>query len=78
MLRAVGGLTTAEMARACFVPQATRRSGSAASTIKTSGIPFRLPLAGERNERLRAVLHVIYLIFNEGYTSSDGAQLRTV
>jgi RNA polymerase sigma factor (sigma-70 family) len=77
-LRAVGGLTTAEIARAYFVPEATmaQRISRAKSTIKASGIPFRLPSGGEQKERLRSVLHVLYLIFNEGYTSSDGAQLQ--
>ena len=77
-LRAVGGLTTAEIARAYFVPEATmaQRISRAKSTIKASGIPFRLPSSGEQQERLPAVLHVLYLIFNEGYTSSDGAQLQ--
>lgn len=77
-LRAVGGLTTAEIARAYFVPETTmaRRISRAKSTIKASGIPFRLPLGGEQKARLRSVLHVLYLIFNEGYTSSDGVQLQ--
>ena len=77
-LRAVGGLTTAEIARAYFVPDATmaQRISRAKSTIKSSGVPFRLPSSGEQQERLRSVLHVLYLIFNEGYTSSDGAQLQ--
>src|SRR5262245_22500069 len=77
-LRAVGGLTTAEIARAYFVPEATlaQRISRAKHTIKTSGIPFRLPSSGEQKERLRSVLHVLYLIFNEGYTSSDGPQLQ--
>jgi RNA polymerase sigma factor (sigma-70 family) len=77
-LRAVGGLTTAEIAKAYFVPEATmaQRISRAKSTIKTSGIPFRPPSSGEQRDRLPAVLHVLYLIFNEGYTSSDGAQLQ--
>ena len=77
-LRAVGGLTTAEIARAFLVPEATmaQRISRAKSTIKTSGVPFRQPSSGEQQERLRSVLHVLYLIFNEGYTSSDGAQLQ--
>ena len=76
-LRAVGGLTTAEIARAYFVPEATmaQRISRAKSTVKASGIPFRLPSHGEQKAHLRSVLHVLYLIFNEGYTSSDGAQL---
>ena len=73
-LRAVGGLTTAEIANAFLVPEATmaQRISRAKQSIKTSGIPFRLPTAEERAERLRAVLHVLYLIFSEGYASSAG------
>jgi RNA polymerase sigma factor (sigma-70 family) len=76
-LRAVGGLTTAEIARAFLVPEATmaQRISRAKSTIKASGVPFRLPSTSEQADRLSSVLHVLYLIFNEGYTSSDGAQL---
>ncbi len=77
-LRAVGGLTTTEIARAFLVPEATmaQRISRAKQSIKSSGIPFQLPTAQERAERLRAVLHVLYLIFNEGYTSSAGPNLR--
>ena len=77
-LRAVGGLTTAEIAHAFLVPEATmaQRISRAKQTIKSSGIPFQLPTAEERAQRQRAVLHVLYLIFNEGYTSSGGADLR--
>ena len=77
-LRAVGGLTTAEIAHAFLVPEATmaQRISRAKQSIKTSGVPFRLPGHRERAERLRAVLHVLYLIFNEGYTSSGGLQLQ--
>ena len=77
-LRAVGGLTTAEIAKAFLVPEATmaQRISRAKQSIRDSGIPFQLPTAGERTERLRAVLHVLYLIFNEGYTSSGGAHLQ--
>ena len=76
-LRAVGGLTTAEIASAFLVPEATmaQRISRAKSSIKASGTRFSLPGAGDRAERLRSVLHVLYLIFNEGYTSSTGAQL---
>ncbi|MFZ0959001.1 MAG: sigma-70 family RNA polymerase sigma factor [Candidatus Sulfotelmatobacter sp.] len=79
-LRAVGGLTTAEIAKAFLVPEATmaQRISRAKQTIKDSGIPFELPTAEERAHRLRAVLHVLYLIFNEGYTSSAGPQLQRV
>jgi len=77
-LRAVGGLTTAEIAHAFLVPEPTmaQRISRAKQSIKDSGIPFQLPTAGERAQRLRAVLHVQYLIFNEGYTSSIGPHLR--
>ncbi len=77
-LRAVGGLTTAEIARAFLVPETTmaQRISRAKQTIKASGVPFRIPTAEEQAERLGAVLHVLYLIFNEGYTSSDGADLQ--
>jgi RNA polymerase sigma factor (sigma-70 family) len=79
-LRAVGGLTTAEIAKAFFVPEATmaQRISRAKQSIKDSGIPFGLPTKEERVQRLRAVLHVLYLIFNEGYTSSAGPQLQRV
>ena len=79
-LRAVGGLTTAEIAKAFLVPEATmaQRIGRAKQSIKDSGIPFELPTTEERAQRLRAVLHVLYLIFNEGYTSSAGPQLQRI
>ena len=75
-LRAVGGLTTGEIASAFLVPEATmaQRISRAKQSIKASGVPFRLPTGQERAQRLRAVLHVLYLIFNEGYTSSAGPQ----
>ena len=77
-LRAVGGLTTAEIANAFLVPEATmaQRISRAKQSIKASGVPFRCRPTQERAERLRAVLHVLYLIFNEGYTSSVGPQLQ--
>ena len=77
-LRAVGGLTTAEIANAFLVPEATmaQRISRAKQTIKTSKVPFQLPTDEDRAERRRAVLHVLYLIFNEGYTSSVGAELQ--
>jgi RNA polymerase sigma factor (sigma-70 family) len=77
-LRAVGGLTTAEIANAFLVPEATmaQRISRAKQRIKTSGVPFRLPTADQRAERLGAVLHVLYLIFNEGYASSIGPSLQ--
>lgn len=79
-LRAVGGLTTAEIAAAFLVPEATmaQRISRAKQRIKDSGVPFAMPTAEERAERLRSVLHVLYLIFNEGYTSSRGADLARV
>jgi RNA polymerase sigma factor (sigma-70 family) len=80
-LRAVGGLTTAEIACAFLVPEATmaQRISRAKNTIRASGVPFEQPTTRrERAERLRAVLHVLYLIFNEGYTSSAGPQLNRV
>ncbi|HXM44086.1 MAG TPA: DUF6596 domain-containing protein [Bryobacteraceae bacterium] len=77
-LRAVGGLTTAEIAHAFLVPEPTmaQRISRAKQSIKDSGIPFQLPGSEERAQRLRAVLHVLYLIFNEGYASSAGPELR--
>jgi RNA polymerase sigma factor (sigma-70 family) len=76
-VRAVGGLTTAQVARAFLVPEATmaQRISRAKSKIKAAGARFSLPPEGERDERLRAVLHVLYLIFNEGYTATAGDQL---
>jgi RNA polymerase sigma factor (sigma-70 family) len=77
-LRAVGGLTTAEVARAFLVAEATmtRRITRAKQQIKDSGIPFRLPAPAERTKRLAAVLHVLYLIFTEGYAATTGASLH--
>lgn len=76
-LRALGGLTTLEIARAFLVPEATmtRRITRAKQTIKDSHVPFRLPAAAERGERLSVVLHVLYLIFSEGYASTSGTNL---
>jgi RNA polymerase sigma factor (sigma-70 family) len=77
-LRAVGGLTTAEIANAYLVPESTmaQRISRAKQRIKASGGPFRMPTDSERAERLSAVLHVLYLIFNEGYASSIGPKLQ--
>jgi RNA polymerase sigma factor (sigma-70 family) len=77
-LRAVGGLTTAEIARAFLVPEATMaaRISRAKQRIKAAGSSFSLPASAEREERLRVVLHVLYLIFNEGYTASSGSELQ--
>jgi RNA polymerase sigma factor (sigma-70 family) len=80
-LRAVGGLTTTEIARAFLVPEATMaaRISRAKQRIKAAGSSFSLPAAGaEREERLGVVLHVLYLIFNEGYTASSGRALDRV
>ena len=79
-LRAIGGLTTAEIARALLVPEATvaQRISRAKQSIKASGAVFRLPPAHELADRVAAVLHVLYLIFNEGYTASSGPVLHRV
>ena len=76
-LRAVGGLTTREIAAAFLVPEATmaQRISRAKATLKVADEPFALPPSGAGGERLRSVLHVLYLIFNEGYTASDGPDL---
>lgn len=76
-LRAVGGLTTAEIARAFLVPEATmaQRISRAKQTIKASAVPFAMPEGAERLARAAVVLQILYLIFNEGYTASAGAQL---
>jgi RNA polymerase sigma factor (sigma-70 family) len=77
-LRAVGGLTTAEIARAFLVPEATMaaRISRAKQRIKAAGSSFSLPEGEERDKRLAVVLHVLYLIFNEGYTASSGSELH--
>ena len=77
-LRAVGGLTTAQVARAFLVPEATmaQRISRAKQTIKAAGARFALPPPAERAERLRVVLQVLYLIFNEGYAASSGPDLQ--
>src|SRR3984885_6852504 len=77
-LRAVGGLTTAEIANTFMVPEATmaQRISRAKQSIKASKVPFRLPTPQECRERLPAVLPVLYLIFSEGYASSVGAHLQ--
>jgi len=76
-LKAVGGLSTLEIGRAFLVPEATmtRRITRAKQSIKDSGIPFRMPSVTDLDERLRAVLHVLYLIFNEGYAATSGPNL---
>jgi RNA polymerase sigma factor (sigma-70 family) len=77
-LRAVGGLTTAQVARAFLVPEATmaQRISRAKQTIKAAGARFAMPPPAERPERLRVVLQVLYLVFNEGYTASSGPDLQ--
>ena len=77
-LRAVGGLTTAQIARAFFVPEATmaQRISRAKQSIKSAGATFSMPPESERAGRLQAVLHVLYLIFNEGYTATSGPDLQ--
>ncbi|HZD98793.1 MAG TPA: sigma factor-like helix-turn-helix DNA-binding protein, partial [Micromonosporaceae bacterium] len=79
-LRAVGGLTTAEIARALLVPEATvaQRISRAKQSIKASGAVFQLPPPAELADRVIAVLHVLYLIFNEGYTASSGPVLHRI
>lgn len=76
-LRAVGGLSTQEIARAFLVSEAsmTRRITRAKQTIKDSGAVFRMPAPSEFADRLRVVLHALYLIFNEGYSATSGANL---
>ncbi len=77
-LRAVGGLTTAEIAAAFLVPEATmaQRISRAKAAISDAGGRFELPRDDERAARLAVVLHVLYLMFNEGYTATSGAQLQ--
>ncbi|MFI5592290.1 RNA polymerase sigma factor [Amycolatopsis sp. NPDC051758] len=76
-LRAVGGLSTAEIARAFLVPESTmaQRISRAKQRIKAAGAGFTLPPPAEQAERLGVVLHVVYLVFNEGYTATSGARL---
>ncbi|HXN83195.1 MAG TPA: sigma-70 family RNA polymerase sigma factor, partial [Myxococcales bacterium] len=77
-LRAVGGLTTFEIAKAFLVPETTmaQRISRAKQSIKVSGVPFEMPGAEERAARLGAVMHVLYLIFSEGYTATSGPELH--
>ena len=77
-LRAVGGLSTAEIARAFLTSEAsmTRRITRAKQAIQASGVPFRMPPETERTARLETVLHVLYLIFTEGYAATTGPDLQ--
>jgi RNA polymerase sigma factor (sigma-70 family) len=77
-LRAVGGLSTAQIANAFLVPEATmaQRISRAKQRIKATGIPFEMPPKPERADRLHVVLHVLYLVFNEGYTATSGPDLH--
>ena len=76
-LRAVGGLTTAEIAGAFFVPETTmaQRISRAKQGIRDAGATFSIPPPSDMESRIRAVLHVLYLIFNEGYTTSSGDEI---
>ncbi|MGW6270671.1 RNA polymerase sigma factor [Streptomyces sp. NPDC055060] len=75
-LRAVGGLTTAEIARAHLVPEATMAQRISRAKAKVKGVPFRQPVPEDRDQRLAVVLQVLYLIFNEGYTATSGDALH--
>ncbi|MFI8878477.1 RNA polymerase sigma factor [Streptomyces sp. NPDC055243] len=75
-LRAVGGLTTAEIARAHLVPEATMAQRISRAKAKVKGVPFRQPGPQDRDQRLAVVLQVLYLIFNEGYTATSGSDLH--
>lgn len=79
-LRAFGGLTTKEIASAFLVPEATmaQRISRAKATLKEREATFHVPTDAERRERLGAVLHVLYLVFNEGYATSSGPLLHRV
>jgi RNA polymerase sigma factor (sigma-70 family) len=77
-LRVVGGLTTAEIAAAFLVPEATmaQRISRAKSRLQTAGVTLGMPPEPERTDRLAAALHVLYLIFSEGYTATAGPDLQ--
>ncbi|MER8068238.1 sigma-70 family RNA polymerase sigma factor [Streptomyces sp. NPDC094034] len=75
-LRAVGGLTTAEIARAHLMPEATMAQRISRAKRRIRGVPFRQPGPEDRDQRLAPVLQVLYLIFNEGYTATSGSALH--
>ncbi|SDJ79752.1 RNA polymerase sigma factor, sigma-70 family [Streptomyces indicus] len=75
-LRAVGGLTTAEIARAHLLPEATMAQRISRAKKAIRGVPFRRPGPEDHDRRLAAVLQILYLIFNEGYTATSGAALH--
>jgi predicted RNA polymerase sigma factor len=77
-LRAVGGLTTAQIAKAFLVPESTmaQRISRAKQRIRDSGASFRMPAGDEQAQRVQSVLRVLYLLFNEGYASSVGSELQ--
>jgi RNA polymerase sigma factor (sigma-70 family) len=77
-LRAIAGLTTAEIAKAFLVPEKTmgQRISRAKQRLKASNVPFTMPTGEDYTQRLNSVLHVLYLLFNEGYTSSAGTELH--
>ncbi|MFY9913597.1 MAG: sigma-70 family RNA polymerase sigma factor, partial [Nocardioidaceae bacterium] len=79
-LRAVGGLTTEQIARAFIVSEATmaQRISRAKQRIRETGARFCMPPEAERRDRMTAVLHVLYLVFNEGYTATTGADLQSL
>jgi RNA polymerase sigma factor (sigma-70 family) len=79
-LRAAGGLSTAQIAAAFLVPESTmaQRITRAKQRIREAGARFELPTAADRADRLAVVLHVLYLVFNEGYTATSGPELTRV
>ncbi|MFD1520678.1 RNA polymerase sigma factor [Pseudonocardia yunnanensis] len=75
-LRAVGGLATAQIASAFLVPEATMAQRISRAKRAVTGVEFAAPAEAERRQRLGAVLHVLYLVFNEGYTATSGPDLQ--